>query len=94
MKITLYKSSLCPRCHLARRYLEQLRTNQPDLEVEYVDVLASPRRALGAGIRMIPALVSGPHTLSGIYLDKDAIGAFIDKMRLQSPADNSQRNSP
>lgn len=84
MKVTLYKSALCPRCHLARRSLEQLKAAQPDLEVEYVDILASPGRAIRDGIRMIPAITSGNRKLSGLYLNKRAIASFIAEARLTS----------
>ena len=84
MNVTLYKSSLCPRCHLARKYLEQLKADQPDLEIEYVDILASPRRTLSDGVRMIPAVKSGQDILSGIYLDKKTIAAFLDQIRQNS----------
>lgn len=81
MKITLYKSSLCPRCHLARKSLERLQAVHPDIELEFVDILASPLRALRDGIRMIPALKSGEQRLCGIFLDNQAIAAFVDRAR-------------
>lgn len=81
MNVTLYKSSLCPRCHFARKWLKQLKAEQPDLELEFVDILSSPRRTLQDGIRMIPAVKAGGQVLSGLYLDKHAIAAFLDKAR-------------
>lgn len=81
MKITLYKSSLCPRCHLARKSLEQLLATYPDVELECVDILLSPRRALRDGIRMIPAIKAGERLLSGVYLDRMAIAAFLAEIR-------------
>jgi hypothetical protein len=81
MKITLYKSSLCPRCYLARKSLQQLLAAYPDIELECVDILVSPRRALRDGIRMIPAIKAGERLLSGVYLDRKAIAAFLADMR-------------
>lgn len=81
MKITLYKSSLCPRCYLARKSLEQLLAADPDIELECVDILISPRRALQDGIRMVPAIKAGDRLLSGVYLDKKAIAAFLAEIR-------------
>lgn len=81
MKITLYKSSLCPRCHFARKSLEQLAAARLDVELEVVDILSSPRRALQDGVRMIPAIKSGERLLSGIYLNRTSIAAFLDAAR-------------
>jgi len=81
MKVTLYKSSLCPRCHFARRSLEHLRTLQPDIELELVDILTSPRRAFRDGVRMIPAIRIGDRFLSGLYLNRESIAAFLDTAR-------------
>jgi len=84
MKVTLYKSSLCPRCYLARRSLLQYATKHPELELECVDILVSPGRALREGIRMIPAIHSGNRKLSGIFLDTQQITTFLDEIRLHS----------
>ena len=84
MKVTLYKSTLCPRCYLARRSLLQYTLAHPELELECVDILASPARALREGIRMIPAIHAGRHKLSGIFLDKQQITTFLDEVRLHS----------
>lgn len=77
MRIILYKSSLCPRCHLAKKALLELTGNNPEFEVELVDVLTSPRRTLQDGIRMIPALQIGDRRLSGVYLKKEDIARFL-----------------
>ncbi|MFV0438742.1 MAG: thioredoxin family protein [Desulfopila sp.] len=93
MKITVYKSSLCPRCQLVRLYLEQLRSRQPELDIEYIDVLTSPRQTFNAGVRMIPALVAGSHRLSGFHLGFKAIREFIDTIcSEEKTAGSTQRN--
>lgn len=80
MKVTLYKSSLCPRCHFTRKTLEHLAAERDDIVIEYVDILASPQRTLRDGIRMIPALVCGEHRLSGIWLGEDQIKIFLKQI--------------
>jgi len=80
MKITLYKSSLCPRCHFTRKALEELVADRSDITIEYVDVLSSPRRMVDDGIRMIPALVCGNHRLSGIWLGKGQLSKYLEQL--------------
>ncbi|MFT5698823.1 MAG: glutaredoxin-related protein [Desulforhopalus sp.] len=77
MLITLYKSSLCPRCYLAKKSLQQLAKNYSDMQIEEVDILTSPGLALHAGIRMIPAIRVGDKTLSSIYLSRKKIDEFV-----------------
>lgn len=80
MKITLYKSSLCLRCHFTRKALEELVADRSDITLEYVDVLSSPRRMVNDGIRMIPALVCGDKRLSGIWLGRDQLKKYLDQL--------------
>lgn len=75
--ITFYRSTLCPRCHIARKYLLQLTSADSSIQIEEIDILSSPRRSWQDGIRMIPALKIGGQVLSGLYLNKHAIAAFI-----------------
>ncbi|EKD35233.1 MAG: Glutaredoxin 2 [uncultured bacterium] len=79
--ITFYRSNLCPRCHLARKYLQQLASADSSLRIEEVDALLSPRQAWQDGIRMIPAVKIGDQILSGLYLSRDDIAAFIARQR-------------
>lgn len=80
-QITFYRSNLCPRCHLARKYLQQLAAADSSLRIEEIDALLSPRRAWLDGIRMIPAVKIGDQILSGLYLSKAAIAAFIARRK-------------
>ncbi len=80
MKITVYKSSLCPRCYAAGKALQQLTADRSDIDLEYVDILTAPRRLLHDGIRMIPALKAGDRILSGVYLTKKSIAEFLDEI--------------
>lgn len=58
-KIIYYKSALCPRCLFTDRRLSELRTAQPELEIETIDILTNPARALHDGVWMIPAIIIG-----------------------------------
>lgn len=77
MLITIYRSTLCPRCSLARKYLHEISSKQPEIQVKDVDVLRTPVRTWQDGIRMIPALKIDNHILSGIFLSRDKISNFI-----------------
>lgn len=77
MHITLYKSILCPRCHLARKYLLDIAACDPAIEVDEVDILTAPRQSWNAGIRLIPALKINDHILSAMFVNKTAIADFI-----------------
>jgi predicted DsbA family dithiol-disulfide isomerase len=79
MKITLYRSNLCPRCFLARKYLLEIVGDGSDVQIEEVDILGSPQRCLKDGIRMVPALVIDRDKLSGVFLSKKAIQSFITR---------------
>ena len=79
MKITLYRSWLCPRCYMAKKYLGEIRKLYPALEIEEVDCLSQPARAFRDGIRMIPAVKIGEAQLSGLYLTKAQLNSFIDR---------------
>lgn len=81
MLITLYKSSLCPRCHLAKKYLKQIAQGDPSISIKEVDVLLSPRKALREGARMIPAIKIDGEIRGALYFKKSAIKKFIDRHR-------------
>ncbi len=79
IKITFYRSKLCPRCFLAGKYLRAAIKEDSTIDVEEVDILSSPLRFMETGIRMIPALVIGKETLSSIYLNRKSIEDFISR---------------
>ena len=79
MRITLYKSIFCPRCHLACKYVRELISHEHGIEVEEIDVLVAPRRSWNDGIRMIPALKVDDHVLSALFLSRTNIADFIAK---------------
>ncbi len=59
MKVTYYKSALCPRCWFSDRRLQELRAKHPEVEIETVEVLADPRRALRDKVMMLPTIIIG-----------------------------------
>jgi hypothetical protein len=77
MLIKLYKSSLCPRCHLAKKSLVKLAEKNSDIRIEEIDVLKSPAIAWREGVKMIPAIRIGARTLSSIYLSPQKIEDFV-----------------
>jgi len=81
MYITLYRSTLCPRCRLARKYLLDLTSQDPEIEIREVDVLTAPRQSWREGIRMIPALKIDDQIMSALFMSKTDIAAFISRHR-------------
>jgi glutaredoxin len=77
MFITLYKSTLCPRCRLAGKYLRDISAADPEIQVEEVDIFSAPWQSWNAGIRMIPALKIDSHILSALFLSRSTIADFI-----------------
>ena len=80
--ITLYRSALCPRCHMARKTLYELIGNMPEVHIEEVDIITHPLRAWKDGIRFIPTLKSGNRTLTGIVLSREKIQAFLEDVTI------------
>ncbi|WP_282755996.1 glutaredoxin family protein [Desulfuromonas thiophila] len=79
-EIHFYFSPLCPRCRGARRELERLRQQRPDLTIEEINVLRQPLRSWRAGIRLIPALQAGAQHLSGLWLNPAQLQTFLDRL--------------
>lgn len=81
MLVTLYKSALCPRCHLAQKYLIKTVSNNPEITLDIIDIMTAPRKTWRDGIRMIPAIRIDGKTLSSLYLSQKDIEGFIDSNR-------------
>jgi len=79
MKITFYRSPFCPRCYLTRKVLQEIIYNNKEIELEEIDVIAHPLRTWRDGIRIFPALKIGKRTLSGIFLGRKILQAFINE---------------
>jgi len=77
MLITLYKSSLCPRCYFAKKAILASIKEHPECKIEEIDILTSPGKAFRAGITMIPAIKIGDKKLSSLYLSRKDIEKFL-----------------
>ncbi len=66
---------------MVSRALKKLQPGFPEMTVEEVDIVSHPVKAWKNGIRMIPALVAGEKTLSGVYLDSSRIREFLEDCR-------------
>ena len=83
MHIILYRTKLCPRCFMARKYLLELTRNTPGVQIEERELLTSPGQTLREGIFMIPAIRVGDQTLSGVILSRKAIADFLHQNGLK-----------
>ncbi len=66
---------------MVNRALKKLQPEFPGVTVAEVDIVSHPVKAWKNGIRMIPALVAGEKTLSGVYLDSSRIREFLEDCR-------------
>jgi len=62
---------------LVSRELKKIQEEHPDLEVEEIDVVASPLKSWQDGIRMLPTLIKGGKKLSGVFLSSKQIRDFL-----------------
>ena len=60
--------------------LSRLLRDFPDITLKKVEYLANLGRSRKEGVHLIPALVSGDKTLSGIYLSKKKIHQFLESL--------------
>lgn len=79
-QVTFYHSAICPRCFIARRFVNQLVREYPGIEIESVEFLTSRQRAKNDSVALIPALVCGEKRLSGFYLTKRRIQEFFESL--------------
>jgi len=77
MLIKLYKSSLCPRCYLAKKSLLNLAAKNSEIHIKEIDILKAPKTVWRDGVKMIPAIKINEHILSSIYLSPQTIEDFI-----------------
>ncbi len=59
MKITYYKSRLCPRCIPTNRLVARLRREHPEIDIEEIEVLTNLPRALRDKVAILPTLIVG-----------------------------------
>jgi len=65
---------------MARKALDELLIDRKDIEIEEVEIITSPLRALQDGIKIIPSLKYGDEKLSGILLSRSKIEQFLDRI--------------
>ncbi|HIQ36596.1 MAG TPA: hypothetical protein EYH36_01145 [Desulfocapsa sulfexigens] len=66
---------------MAKKALDELLTDMDDVQLEEVEIMTNPLRALKDGVKFIPTLKSGDERLSGILLNRKKIKAFLDKIQ-------------
>jgi hypothetical protein len=62
---------------LVGRELKKIQEEDPDLEVEAIDVVTNPLKSWKEGLRMIPTIIKGEKKLSGIFLSSKQIRDFL-----------------
>lgn len=62
---------------MALKALKAILEENRDYTLETVDILAQPKVAFRAGIKMIPTIEAGGRKLSGIILKKEQIEQFL-----------------
>ena len=64
---------------MARKALDELIKDRKDVEIENVEIITNPLRALKDGIKIIPTLTIGDKKLSGILLSSSKIEQFLKR---------------
>lgn len=78
--IQLYKSSICPRCRQAERFLQSELEHYPDITLYSFDILRHPLLCLRKKITMIPTLITDRgQKLTGLMLKKHQIKIFLEE---------------
>jgi len=58
MKITYFKSIICPRCIPTNRLLKQVKQEHPEIEIEEIEILTHMSRAKQADVHHVPTLIA------------------------------------
>jgi hypothetical protein len=90
IELTLYRSALCPRCHLSDLALRRILRDRPGFALTRVELLTNRSRARRDGVRSIPTLVTAGRTLTGVLLTPGRIERFLDSLESgpeRAPAD-------
>ncbi len=66
---------------MAKKALDELLADRDDIQLEEVEILSNPLRALKDGVKFIPTLKSGKEQLTGILLSSEKIDTFIKKVQ-------------
>lgn len=65
---------------MAKKTLDELLKDTDDVQIEEVEIITNPLRALKDGVKFIPTLKSGDEQISGIFLNKKTIETFLEKV--------------
>ncbi len=68
------------RCQFAGRVLASLVKDFPDIEVNKVSFVTQRALAREAGVKSIPAMVSGDKKLTGFVLGRGKIRSFLESL--------------
>jgi hypothetical protein len=65
---------------MARKALDELLKDRKNVEIEEVEIITNPLRALRDGIKIIPTFTIGDEKLSGILLSRSKIEQFLKRI--------------
>jgi len=79
MKVEYYRTILCPRCLYVSQVLKEIKSQHPDLEIEFIEITTNISRTRAAGIHSVPSLKIGNALLTGLFLTQEKIQRFIGR---------------
>lgn len=56
MKILYYKSAICPKCIPTSRFLKELKTEYPEIEIEEIEIITHLKSTIKDKIYSIPVI--------------------------------------
>jgi len=59
MKVTYYKSIICPKCIPTNRLIKQLKREHPHIPVEEIEIITHMSRAKKEGVNHVPTIIVG-----------------------------------
>jgi glutaredoxin len=59
VKVTYYKSILCPKCIPTNRLIKQLKQEYPEVEIEEIEIITHMSRAKKDGVNHVPTIIVG-----------------------------------
>ncbi|MDI6655238.1 MAG: MJ0307 family thioredoxin [Candidatus Hydrothermarchaeota archaeon] len=57
IKVEVFKTEMCPHCPKAVALVKEVTKDLENVEVEIIDAMQNPKRALEYGIMAVPAIV-------------------------------------
>jgi len=59
VKITYYKSIICPKCIPTNRLIKQLKREYPEIQIEEIEIITHMSQAKKEGVHHVPTLIVG-----------------------------------